>query len=68
MADVAASFDTADSETTTLAGAGTVPEDVARVCALTWMCAPPPFGPNPHPNDAGYRAISQAISAVVPAH
>ena len=68
MADVAASFDTADVGMTTLAGVGSVPEDVARVCALTWMCAPAPLGPNPHANDAGYRAISQAIAAVVPAH
>jgi hypothetical protein len=68
MADVAASFDTADTEMTTLAKVGSVPEDVARVCALTWMCAPAPLGPNPHANDAGYRAISRAVAAVVPGH
>jgi GDSL-like Lipase/Acylhydrolase family len=68
MADVPASFDTAGTEMTTLAGVGSVPADVARVCALTWMCAPAPLGPNPHANDAGYRAISQAIAAVLPAH
>jgi hypothetical protein len=61
MADVAASFATTDTKVATLAGVGTVPQDVARACAYTWMCAPTPLGPNQHPNDTGYRAISAAI-------
>ena len=43
-------------------GLGTVPTNVARVCALTWMCAAPPLGPNLHPNDAGYRVIAGALA------
>ena len=34
------------------------PTNVARACALTWMCDPPPLGHNPHPDDAGYRTIA----------
>ncbi|HUC56488.1 MAG TPA: SGNH/GDSL hydrolase family protein [Streptosporangiaceae bacterium] len=35
-----------------------LPPNVRRVCALTWMCAPRPQGPNEHANDAGYRVIA----------
>jgi len=66
MADVAAVFDLPDRGAVTVSGLGNVPEDVARTCALTWMCNPPPLGPNPHPDDAGYEAIARAVSAVVP--
>jgi lysophospholipase L1-like esterase len=68
MANVAASFDSSDTHETSVAGEGHVPVDVTRVCELTWMCDPPPLGPNQHPNDAGYRAISEAISALIPGH
>jgi lysophospholipase L1-like esterase len=61
MADVAAAFGTAATGSTRLAGRGVVPRDVARVCALTWVCAAAPYGPNQHPNDAGYQVISRAI-------
>ena len=64
MADVAAAFSMADTTPTPLAGA-VVPRNVARTCALTWECAPGPLGPNKHPNDEGYEAISDAISAVM---
>jgi lysophospholipase L1-like esterase len=37
---------------------GRTPPNVATVCALTWMCAAPPRGPNEHPNAAGYRRIA----------
>jgi hypothetical protein len=40
-----------------------VPTDVARVCALTWMCTAPPLGPNLHPNDTGYHVIAGALAA-----
>jgi len=68
MANVAAVFDSSDTSATTQAGAGDVPVDVTRVCALTWLCDPAPLGPNQHPNDSGYQAISDAISALIPAH
>ncbi len=41
--------------------------NVQYECRFTWMCAPKPYGPNIHPNDAGYWAIAQAIAAVLPA-
>ncbi len=65
MADVAAAFEVTDHDPVTRPGLGTVPDDVARTCALTWMCDPPPFGPNPHPDDAGYRTIAAAIAEAV---
>lgn len=45
---------------------GVVPENVYKACQLTWMCYGPPFGPDDHPNDAGYALIAQAIAAVLP--
>ena len=65
MADVAGSFDTASTDPTMMSGVGIVPRDVARICALTWMCSAKPFGPNQHPNADGYRVISQAIKAAL---
>ncbi|HEX3566369.1 MAG TPA: SGNH/GDSL hydrolase family protein [Acidimicrobiales bacterium] len=65
MADVAGSFNTASTNPTMMSGVGMVPRDVARICTLTWMCAAKPFGPNQHPNDDGYRVISQAIMAAL---
>jgi len=43
------------------AGARSVPPNVAAICALTWMCAQAPRGPNEHANDAGYRVIARAF-------
>jgi lysophospholipase L1-like esterase len=65
MADVSASFGTDETQMTPMASVGSVPMDVARVCDLTWKCAPAPLGPNQHPNDAGYRVISQAIRSAM---
>ncbi len=65
MAPVAAAFDLTDHDPVTRSGLGTVPTDVARTCALTWMCDPPPLGHNPHPDDAGYRTIAGAIADAV---
>ncbi len=49
----------------TLPGAGTVPLNVARICQWTWMCAPPPVGPNIHANAAGYQVIAAAFQQVI---
>jgi len=68
MANVAAAFDVTGTEVTDAPGIGAVPRNVARACALTWVCAPSPLGPNRHPNDAGYRAIAEAIADVIAAH
>jgi lysophospholipase L1-like esterase len=65
MADVGAAFDLGDTTPVAMAGLGTVPTDVARACALTWMCAAPPMGPNQHPNDTGYRAIAAALATTL---
>jgi len=43
------------------AGSKSVPPNVAAICALTWMCAQAPRGPNEHANDAGYRVIARAF-------
>src|SRR5215467_13897616 len=37
------------------------PPNVAAICALTWMCAAAPRGPNEHANNAGYRLIARAF-------
>jgi lysophospholipase L1-like esterase len=63
MADVGAAFELRDTSPVDVPGLGTVPTNVARVCALTWMCAAPPLGPNTHPNDDGYQVVSNAIAA-----
>jgi lysophospholipase L1-like esterase len=64
VADVAAAFATNDTTLTTLAGVpGQVPLDVARICELTWMCAPPPLGPDIHANKQGYALIAHAFLA-----
>jgi lysophospholipase L1-like esterase len=66
VADVAAAFSTTDFTTQVqLPGVGTVPLNVARVCQWTWMCAPPPVGPNIHANDAGYHVIADTLAARV---
>jgi lysophospholipase L1-like esterase len=65
-ADVAGAFRTSDfTDTATLPGAGTVPLNVARVCAWTWMCAASPVGPNIHANATGYRVIAAAFERVI---
>jgi hypothetical protein len=42
-------------------GSRSIPPNVAAICALTWMCARAPQGPNEHANDAGYRVIARAF-------
>jgi lysophospholipase L1-like esterase len=48
-------------QTTNLDPYGQIPQAVADVCAMTWMCAPAPQGPNIHPNRAGYAAYASAF-------
>ncbi|HEX3794195.1 MAG TPA: SGNH/GDSL hydrolase family protein [Acidimicrobiales bacterium] len=68
MADVASAFHMDDVTPTPLPDGEVVPRNVAEVCDLTWKCAPRPLGPNPHPDDEGYRAIAEAISDTLGAH
>jgi lysophospholipase L1-like esterase len=64
VADVFGAFETANfGDPVTVAGVGSVPRNVARICQWTWECAPPPRGPNQHANAAGYRVIATAILA-----
>ena len=65
MADVAAAFSTDDRTPTDLAGHGTVPTNVARICQWTWMCTPKPVGPNIHANATGYQMIAAAFRPLV---
>jgi lysophospholipase L1-like esterase len=63
VADVETAFATADVGDADSDG---VPDNVERACAWTWRCAPPPQGPDGHPNTAGYGAIARAFAAVLP--
>ncbi|HEY3869155.1 MAG TPA: SGNH/GDSL hydrolase family protein [Actinocrinis sp.] len=61
-ADVFGAFDTTDfGDPLTVPGFGSLPRNVARICAWTWECAPPPRGPNQHANPAGYQVIATAV-------
>jgi lysophospholipase L1-like esterase len=66
MADVSTAFDMTSTRAVDVHGT-TEPENAARVCALTWMCAPHPYGPNLHPNDAGYQVIAETLARLLPA-
>lgn len=66
VANVPAGFQSENTRPVTATKVGTVPENVANACAGTWMCTPPPFGPDDHPNNAGYFIIARAITAKLP--
>lgn len=66
MANVPGAFKTANTDPVPLAHVGTVPQNVQSACTLTWMCTPPPWGPDDHPNNAGYRVIATAIEGAFP--
>jgi lysophospholipase L1-like esterase len=57
VADVAGAFHSTDFTPI----APNLPLNVALICEWTWMCAPPPVGPNIHANRDGYAVISQAF-------
>ncbi len=66
MANVPGAFKTTNIDPVSLAHVGTVPQNVESACTLTWMCSAPPWGPDDHPNNAGYRAIATAIEGAFP--
>jgi lysophospholipase L1-like esterase len=66
VADVYSSFRSADmTDQMNLPGVGTVPVDVGLLCSWTWMCTPPPQGPNVHANATGYRVIARTFLAAI---
>jgi lysophospholipase L1-like esterase len=66
VADVASAFATSDLTDLVPTTHGTLPRNVAEVCALTWECVAPPQGPNEHCNAAGYRVIANAFLSELP--
>jgi len=66
VANVPAMFQSDNSSRVSIPNVGVIPENVYEACQLTWMCYGQPFGPDDHPNDAGYALIAQAIAAVLP--
>jgi lysophospholipase L1-like esterase len=46
---------------------GVTPQNVALALAWTWMSAPPPRGPDVHPNALGYAAIASAFAKAITA-
>lgn len=66
IADVPQYFNTDVTTRITENNVGTIPENVQDACLYTWMCEGTPFGPDDHPNDAGYMLIAKAIVATLP--
>lgn len=67
IARVAEVFDTyvPFERVTSYGGRNDVPVAVARICRLTWMCAPEPKGLDIHANKAGYSEIAGAFRKVL---
>ena len=65
-ANGAAAFNSSDTSRITLGNVGTIPANVEAVCTYTWMCVGSPFGPDDHPNNAGYWLLARAIVAALP--
>ena len=63
MADVQTAFEWRVVRRARGAGVATIGNDVLYTCELTWMCQSSPYGPDAHPNDAGYATIAAAIEA-----
>lgn len=59
LVDIAAAFHSTDTTLVTVPGLGTVPTNVATICALTWMCTLS----NIHANDAGYAVMGATTAA-----
>lgn len=66
VADVEGAFSSFDFSTyVELPGIGSVPLSVARICMWTWVCAPPPLGPDNHANADGYGVMAAAFALVL---
>lgn len=66
VANVPGSYKNDNTTPENMANVGKIPENVAVECQWTWMCTPPPFGPDDHPNNAGYMIIARDIIATLP--
>jgi hypothetical protein len=66
VANVPSVFQINNATRVTVDNVGTIPVNVQQACELTWFCTPTPFGPDDHPNNAGYSMIAAAIEAVLP--
>ena len=62
VADVARAFRADDFNIVPVIG---LPVNVLLVCQWTWMCAPPPVGPNVHANRNGYLVIALTFAATL---
>jgi lysophospholipase L1-like esterase len=45
---------------------GEFPLSAQLACQWTWICTPPPLGPDIHPNSQGYRVIAAAFERALP--
>ncbi|HYN30297.1 MAG TPA: GDSL-type esterase/lipase family protein [Dermatophilaceae bacterium] len=61
VADVAGAFRSTDTTPVTDPVIGTVPTNVATICALTWMCVRQDI----HANDAGYAVMASTVVGVL---
>ena len=68
MANLPGAFQSGNATPVSTKSFGVIPTNVANACSWTWMCTPPPYGPDDHPNNAGYRVIADAVIAVLPKH
>jgi lysophospholipase L1-like esterase len=66
VANVPSLFQMDNNTRATLDNVGTIPINVEEACAFSWFCDASPFGPDDHPNTAGYALIAQAIEDVLP--
>jgi lysophospholipase L1-like esterase len=66
VANVPSLFEINDSAAAAVPNVGTMPTNVKEDCQLTWFCYSSPFGPDDHPNNAGYSLIADAIQLVLP--
>jgi lysophospholipase L1-like esterase len=62
VADVAGAFHSDDFRIVPVFG---LPLNVLLICQWTWMCAPPPVGPNIHANRTGYFVIALTFAATL---
>ena len=65
LADLFMAFKTDQTTQTTTVNGVALPVAVAQLCAYTFMCQPPPVGPDIHPTDAGYAAIARTAAKVL---